>query len=97
LADDPGVLKSAQKPVAKVKTAHPQDKDVQRIAKQVEEHYAQVAMLCDMIDKNVASDKADHVKLCECCVGIHKELSAAEKAHDELMKTLKVPPLEEIK
>ncbi len=90
-------VQSAGKQVAKVKAAHPEDKDVQRLAKQVEDHYAQVAKLCDMLDKTAGGEHADHVKLCECCVGINKELTAADKAHEELMKKLKVPALEDIK
>lgn len=90
-------VQSAGKQVAKVKAAHPQDKDVQRLAKKVEDHYAKVAMLCDMLDKTTSEAHADHVKLCDCCAGIHKELTAADKAHDELMHKLQVPKLDEVK
>ncbi len=90
-------LDAANKEMATLKAAKPDDKDVQTQVATIEGHFAKCDEMCKMMQETAASDKPDMDKMCDCCATMCRELDAANAQHDKLMKKLGIEALEDPK
>ncbi|HET6422408.1 MAG TPA: hypothetical protein VFG20_01915 [Planctomycetaceae bacterium] len=82
-----GVAK-AQKSLAELKKANPDNKDAQAAIVKIEELQKKILGHCDMMDKALA--KGDHVEMCACCADILGEVDAVNAEFTKLQKALKI-------
>ncbi len=93
-------LATVEKSVVVLKKANPDNKDVQAAIANIAELHKKVLMQCDNLDKELAKDTAEGVKIRSTCVKMHADLDKANAEMKALMKALKIeapqplPPLE---
>lgn len=88
-------LDSAKKELAELKKNTAGNKAAQEHVKQLDKHYTKCNELCKMLETESAKAETDSVKICECCMGIYKELKAAEGVEEKLRKELKFDEIDE--
>ncbi len=66
------------------------DPEAKKQLAEIEKHHAKALEICDKLDAECAKPEGDSVAVCSCCTDVEKELKAADAAHQELTKKLKV-------
>lgn len=79
---------AAQKSLAELKKANPDNKEAQAAIAKLEVIQKKVLGHCDMMDQSLA--KGDHVEMCSCCSDIFNEIEAANVETAKLQKALKI-------
>ncbi|MDZ4684014.1 MAG: hypothetical protein SH850_02925 [Planctomycetaceae bacterium] len=79
---------NAQKSLAELKKANPDNKEAQAAIAKIEEVQKKILGHCDMMDKALA--KGDHVEMCGCCADIVHEVDAVNAEFTKLQKALKI-------
>lgn len=83
-------LAICQKAVGELKKENPDNKDALAAIAKIEGIHKNVLGHCDQLDKDLAKDTAEGVKICACCVNMHTELHAADAEMKSLMQALKI-------
>jgi hypothetical protein len=81
-------VQNAQKSLAELKKANPDNKEAQAAIAKIEELQKKILGHCDMMDKALA--KAEHVEMCNCCADILQEVDAVNAQFDKLQKALRI-------
>ena len=83
-------MATSEKAVGELKKDNPDNKDALAAIAKIEGIHKKVLGHCEQLDKDLAKDNADGVKICACCVGMHAEWDAADVEMKNLMKALKI-------
>jgi hypothetical protein len=83
-------VEGARKAYSRLTEETKKNPEVAKKLTEIEKHHAKVLAACDMLDGECAKAEGDSAVVMSCCVDIAKELKAANAAHHDLTKKLKV-------
>ena len=83
-------LTSSQKEISKLKTELKDDAEAQKLIAQIEDHNKKAVEHCGMLDAECAKQAPQGTAVSSCCADMLKELQAADAAHEQLLKHLKI-------
>lgn len=83
-------LATCEKAVGVLKKENPDNKDAQAAIAKIGETHKRVLAQCDHLDKELAKDTAEGVKICACCVSMHTDLDKSDAEMKALRKALKI-------
>ncbi|WP_010586182.1 hypothetical protein [Schlesneria paludicola] len=87
-------LKAADFALAKIKTHHDQDTEVQKQIVLIEKHLAKTHEECNLCEHACSKDAPDRIVIGDCCSRIWHEVEAAQYETKKLLRMFKIVRLE---
>lgn len=88
-------IDATKKELSKLEPTVKDDKTALDLITGIRAHLAKVSDHCSMLDAEYARSKIEGAKVASCCADMVKDLAAADKLHDQLLKHLKIAVPEE--
>lgn len=79
------------KEAEKMAALYQSDPEAMKLIAEIREHQKEAAAHCTMAEKECIKHLADGGAVARCCTDMLKHLKAADEAHEQLLKHLKVP------
>lgn len=89
-------ISKAQAELAKLAKDPTASEDVKKTVAEIQALYTKATEHCDMMKEHLdKNEKPESLAFCECCSDAYRDLLAAQKKHDELLKSMGIEELTE--